>query len=392
MLIVAPLAVGKQLEQEAAQWFDSFAVYRRKDAGDRVTITNYEMVHHFDMANFCGVCLDESSILKSHTGAFRTLLIESCSVVPWRLACTATPAPNDFTELGNHSEFLGICTRGEMLAEYFVHDGGSTQDWRLKGHAVDLFWRWVCRWGAMVKRPSDVDESFSDTLYDLPPLVQLTERLDLDHTTAHEAGSLFIQTANGLNEQRKIRRDTVDQRASIAAAVANSHPDESVLIWCQYNDEADLVSSLIPDAVQVAGRHTIDQKTQRMLDFAAGKIRVLVSKPQICGFGMNFQACARQVFLGPSNSYEQTYQAIRRSWRFGQDKPVNIHTVCSPAESAILINLKRKHNDAQVMAERTLAAFRDVLREQVSASAKQWDDYDPRISMRTPSWLHRREQ
>jgi len=384
VLIVAPLAVGNQIAQDGEK-FGVPAVYRRADEGDRITVTNYEMSHHFNMADFSGVVLDESSILKSHTGKFRARLIETCASVPWRLACTATPAPNDFTELGNHSEWLGVKTRSEMLSEFFVHDGGSTQDWRVKGHAVDPFWRWVCRWGAMVKRPSDL--GYDDTAHTLPELHRYTERLELDHTEAFKAGSLFIQTAHGLNEQRKLRRATTKRRAEIAADVANRHAGDSVLIWCEYNDEANLVASLIPDAVQVAGSDTVDAKTDRMLGFADGRYRVLVSKPKICGFGMNFQRCNRQVFLGPSNSYEQTYQAIRRSWRFGQTRHVHIHTVCSNAEMAIVANLQRKHQDAGRMSERTLAAFREVMREFISAAAKQWDDYSANTPIRLPEWV-----
>jgi superfamily II DNA or RNA helicase len=384
VLIVAPLAVGHQIAKVEAVKFDIECDYVREDTGAPIVVSNYEMLHKFDLSQFAGVVLDESSILKSFTGKFRNMLIESCREVPYRLACTATPAPNDFTELGNHSEWLGVKSRTEMLAEFFVHDGGSTQDWRLKGHAVDPFWRWVCRWGAVIKRPSDL--GYDDSSHILPPLHQHLVDLPMDHREAWQAGALFHETASGLLEQRKLRRATRDERVQLTADLANS-VDRPVLIWAEYNDEADLVTRAIPDAVQVSGSDKSEDKVDRLLGFAEGRYRVLVSKVKIAGFGMNWQHCADMVFLGPSNSYEQTYQAIRRCWRFGQTRPVHVHTICSYAEQAIVRNLERKHRDATIMADRTLAAFREVMREAVHSASRQWDPYDPRTPMKHPSWL-----
>lgn len=384
VLIAAPLAVGHQIARTEAPKFGVECSYERHDTGAPIIVTNYEMLHKFDLSKFDGVVLDESSILKSFTGKFRNSLIETCQNIPYRLACTATPAPNDFTELGNHSEWLGVKSRSEMLAEFFVHDGGSTQDWRLKGHAVDPFWRWVCRWGAVIKRPSDL--GYDDSTHILPPLHQHMVDLPMDHTQAWSAGTLFHETAAGLLEQRRLRRSTRDERVRIAADVANS-TSQPVLIWAEYNDEADLVTKAIPDAVQVSGSDKMDDKVDRLIGFAEGRYRVLVSKVKIAGFGMNWQHCASMVFLGPSNSYEQTYQAIRRCWRFGQTEPVTVHTVCSFAEQSIVANLDRKHRDATIMADRTLAAFREVMRESIAAAGRQWDAYDPHTPMRHPSWL-----
>ena len=381
VLIVAPLAVAEQIEREATRWGMS-APYRRADQNDLVTITNYEMLHHFDPAAFVGVVLDESSILKSFDGKLRNLIITSFGETPYKLAGTATPAPNDFTELGNHSEFLGVKSRVEMLAEFFVHDGGSTADWRLKGHAEEAFWRWVCTWGAVVKRPSDLGHD--DDGFALPALEIVEHIVAADHAAARGAGLLFAAEARTLNEQRAVRRATLSQRVELAAGLSNG--DEQVIVWCELNEESTALARAIPGAIEVTGSDDPDVKAERMLGFASGKYRVLVSKPSICGFGMNFQRCARMVFVGASHSYEQTYQAIRRCWRFGQTRPVTVHVVRSEVDGAIIANFRRKQADAEALSREMVSRMSETLRAEVHGAKREWNAYDPRRRMKRPPW------
>jgi hypothetical protein len=342
------------------------------------------MVEHFDADRFAGVVLDESSILKSYTGATRNLLIERFAGTPYRLACTATPAPNDFTELGNHSEFLGALSRVEMLAEFFVHDGGSTQDWRLKGHATLPFWEWVASWGAVVRSPSAL--GYDDTAYRLPPLCIREHVLKVDHSTAWGAGSLFVSDARTLNDQRAVRRATMEQRCKLIADLVNDSA-EPWIVWGELNDECDLLEKLIPDAVQAAGSDELDVKRARLLGFTDGTHRVLVSKSQIAGFGMNWQHCARMAFVGPSHSYEQTYQAIRRCWRFGQTRPVDVHVVCAENEAAVVQNMRRKEADAERLAQETAALVGPAMRAAIGAVERRWNPYNPSTPMELPRWL-----
>ncbi len=310
-------------------------------------------------------------------------VLTSFADVPFRLACTATPAPNDFTELGNHSEFLGVKSRVEMLAEYFVHDGGSTQDWRLKGHAEDPFWRWVCSWGAAVKKPSDI--GFDDGAYNLPPLEMHEHIIPVDHEDAKSQGMLFAPDVRTLSDQRATRRMTMDKRVSLAAELCAG--DESALVWCELNDEADAVEALIPGAVQVKGSDSPEDKASRMLGFVDGKHRVLVSKSSICGFGMNFQMCSRMVFIGASHSYEQTYQAIRRCWRFGQKRKVDVHIIRAETEGSIVANFRRKEADAELLSAQMIALMRDTMRAEIGVAQRETNAYNPSVKMTVPTWL-----
>lgn len=382
VLVLSPLAVAHQTADEG-QRFGIDLAYRHEFAGDRITITNYERIEAFDPERFAGIVLDESSILKSYDGKTRNTIIDRFGHTPYRLACTATPAPNDHTELGNHSEFLGVKTRSEMLAEYFVHDGGSTQNWRLKGHAVEAFWRWVCTWGAVVKRPSDI--GFSDDGYDLPPLRMHEHVVRVDHSDAWSAGLLFAPTATSLNDQRAIRRSTTEQRVKIAVDLAAG--DDPVLVWCELNDEADAAERAIAGAVQVAGSDDPETKADRLLAFSRGQTRALVTKAKIAGFGMNMQRCSRMIFLGASHSYEQTYQAVRRCWRFGQTRPVDVHIIRAETEGAIVANFRRKEADAERLSEEMVSRVRASMRQEIGGTSKEWNPYNPQIEMAVPAWL-----
>jgi hypothetical protein len=347
VLILAPLAVSKQTEREGKK----FGIDVKVAASDLdikkhgIFVTNYEKIDHFDPSRFGGIVLDESSILKSFNGATRNVLIERFHDTPMKLCCTATPAPNDFMELGNHSEFLGVLTRTEMLSTFFVHDGGDTAKWRLKGHAEEEYWKWICQWAVMIRKPSDL--GYSDKGFELPPLNLIHHVV---HTKAKPEGFLFQVEAQSLIERRQVRRGSLRERAEKCAEIVATKPNEPWMVWCDLNDEGDLLTEMIPGAVQVAGKDKDADKESRMLAFSDGSIQTLVSKARIAGWGMNWQHCPNVVYAGLSDSYEAFYQTVRRFWRFGQTRQVDCHIVTSDAEGAVVRNIQRKEKDAMRMA------------------------------------------
>jgi superfamily II DNA or RNA helicase len=359
VLIAAPLAVAQQTVREGKK-FGVEVTYARKTCDSKITITNYDMLEHFNPDDYTGVVLDESSILKSYDGAFRNFIIEAFAKTPFRLACTATPAPNDYMELGNHSEFLGALSRTEMLSTFFVHDGGDTAKWRVKKHAQRDFWKWVCSWAVMMRKPSDL--GYDDNGFILPPLVIEDVVLDVAKPTD---GRLFALPALTLQERQQARSATVEERAAKVAEIVATKPREPWLIWCNLNSESHLAASLIPAATEVQGSDNRDQKEERMLGFSAGLYRVMVSKPSIAGYGMNWQHCPNVIFLGLSDSYEQFYQAIRRCWRFGQKKQVECYIVTSSQEGAVTENIKRKEKDAAKMAEEMVNNMHELNQQEV---------------------------
>lgn len=384
VLILAPLAVAQQTVREAHKFGIDGARYLRSDDGaPGIVVTNYDIFDHFDPSKFGGVVLDESSILKSFTGATRNAVITAFADTPYRLACTATPAPNDHTELGNHSEFLGVKSRTEMLAEYFVHDAAKTQDWRLKGHARREFWRWVCSWAAIVRKPSDL--GYSDDSHKLPPLEMIEHIIEADHRDAHASGNLFLSPAMTLNEQRHVRRSTIDRRVAKVKEIATC--SDQVLIWVELNDEGDAIETAIDGAVQVKGSDDREDKEAKLLSFVSGTSRVMVSKPSIFGFGLNLQCCHRMVFVGASHSYEGTYQAIRRCWRFGQARPVEVHVIRSELDDEIMRNYKRKEREAQIMGEQMAMLANEFVRAETGASRQTRTPYNPNHRMEIPKWL-----
>ena len=345
VLILAPLAVAHQTIREGQKFdIEVNACRKADDVVPGINIANYEMLHHFDPSVFGGIVLDESGILKSFTGKYRTEIIESFIATPFKLAGTATPAPNDFMELGNHAEFMGAMSRTEMLAMFFCHDGGETSQWRLKGHAEDDFWKWVASWAVCMRKPSDL--GFEDDGFILPPLNIIEHVIE---APASE-GKLFAMEALTLDDQRAAKKASMAERVEQCAALVNGDKDPW-LVWCDYNEEGDMLEKAIPDAVQVAGSDTDEHKENAMIGFHDGRHRALVSKSKIAGFGMNFQHCANVGFVGVSHSFESFYQSIRRCYRFGQKKPVNVHIFLSTAERAILKNLQRKEADAERLAE-----------------------------------------
>ena len=357
VLIFAPLAVSLQTKREGAKFgIPVHVCVTQADIQPGVNITNYEKMHHFTPDGLSGIVLDESSILKSYDGATRKALNEFAADIPYRLACTATPAPNDLVELSNHAEFLGIMKGKEILALYFTQDGNSTHKWRLKGHAREEFWKWMSQWSVAIRRPSDL--GYEDNGFSLPAL-QMHEQIVRGKAVD---GYLFPVEAQTLQERREARRDSMAERVAAAAALANDN-DEAWLIWCDLNAESEALTAAISGAVEVAGRHSDEHKIDAMTGFTEGRYRVLVTKPTIAGFGMNWQHCHNMIFVGLSDSYEQQYQAIRRCWRFGQTQPVNAHIVTADTEGAVVANIKRKEQQATAMFEsivKHMSVYTDV--------------------------------
>ena len=381
VLILAPLAVARQTGDEAARFGLSASVVRdgSEVGGSGIYVTNYDVLHRFDASVFDGVVLDESSILKDYSGKTRTAIIEAFARTPYRLACTATPAPNDHMELGNHSEFLGVMTRAEMLAMFFVHDGGETQTWRLKGHAVNDFWAWVASWAVLLRRPSDLD--YDNSGFTLPPIHRHQITVDVAHQDQAEGAQLYLFNveAKTLQERRNAKKVSLIDRVNAAAALVNSEPDEPWVVWCNLNAESEALTAAIPGAVEVTGSMPVEEKEQAMLDFAAGRVRVLVSKPSICGWGMNWQHAARMVFVGLSDSYEQIYQAERRIYRYGQQRPCHIYVVTSELEGAVVRNIDRKQADADAMAEGMVKHMAHITRANLKGTERAMMTYQTKI-------------
>jgi superfamily II DNA or RNA helicase len=383
ILVLAPLAVGPQTVREGEK-FGIEVTHRRngRKPGDRIVVTNYERLHYFDSSEFAGVVLDESSILKSYTGKYKTQLLQEFSDTPYRLACTATPAPNDYMELGNHCEFLGVMRSSEMLAAFFINDAKNVGRYRLKGYAdAGPFWQWMACWSVMIRRPSDL--GYDDGDFKLPPLNIVD--IVLDANTPMD-GFLFPLVATTMSERRSARKATIDARVGKAAELANSD-NESWLVWCDLNDESAKLTKAIDGAVEVKGSDKEEHKEQAMLDFQSGKIRVLVSKPSIAGWGMNFQHCHKMVFTGLSDSYEQYYQAVRRCWRFGQKHQVDCYIVTDQTEGAVVSNVRRKQADADAMAESMARQMSHISSGEVRNATRFVQRYEANQKMEIPEWL-----
>lgn len=381
VLILAPLAVSKQTQREGEKFGIDVNICRtQKDVINGINVTNYEKLHNFDCSAFAGIVLDESSILKSFTGKIRTEIIDSFINTPYKLACTATPAPNDYMELGNHAEFLGVMSRTEMLAMYFVHDGGDTSKWRLKGHAESKYWEWVATWAAVLKKPSDL--GYSDEGFILPELNIQTHFVESET----DEGMLVVVPAQTLQERREARKKSLEDRVQVAADLINNS-NEQWLVWCDFNAESELLSKTINYAVEVKGADSPEHKEDSMIRFATGEIKALVTKPSIAGFGMNWQNCNNMIFCGLSDSYEQFYQAVRRCWRFGQKKPVNVHIIISEKEESVLLNIKRKEEDAQKMAENMVKYTAKITAAEIHKTKRDTTEYKPDKEMIIPKWL-----
>lgn len=360
VLILAPLCVAEQTVREGAK-LDIPIQYaqRGSDCPDaKITITNYERLDAFDPGDYAGVVLDESSILKSFDGKTRAKLIDTFTRTRYRLCCTATPSPNDISELANHSEFLGLVTRAEFLASWFVHDDTG---WRMKGHAVDPFYRWMASWAIALRKPSDI--GYDDTGYILPPL-----RIH-EHVVegSGDGESLFPELGlKGIGGRQKARRGSLEARLDCAVNIIDEW-GASWLAWCGLNTESEGLARVLPNAIEVSGGDSYAEKVSAIQSFLNGTSRVLVTKPKIAGFGLNLQMCSKMIFVGLSDSYETYYQCIRRCWRFGQTSPVDVHIVVSDAERGIVENVRQKEAKADAMAHGLLAHMREFEREELAS-------------------------
>ena len=384
ILHLAPLAVSSQMAREADKFgIPARVVASQSDCGPGTNITNYQKLDHFDLSRFGGVILDESSILKNTDGHYRTKLIEACQSIPFRLAATATPAPNDFMELGNHAEFLGVMKYTDMLATFFVHDGGDTQKWRLKGHAENEFWKWMASWSVMLRKPSDL--GYPNDGYDLPPLRFVQHTVASDYAPNADTGFLFPMQAETLQERIAARRSTVAERVQLAASITPT--DRPFVWWCNLNAESEMLAKAIPGAVETKGSDPDDVKERKLRDFSEGRTRVLVTKAGVAGFGMNWQHCADTGFVGLNDSFEQFYQAVRRFWRFGQSQPVTAHIIASELEGATVANIKRKEADAERMAAAMVMHMADLSSDAVRGSVRDVPDYNPQIPVQLPAFV-----
>jgi len=371
VLVLAPLAVSEQTIEQGSTFGIEVKRVPHSGAIDSpgVWITNYERMDAIDFSELHGLVLDESSILKAHDGKTRQHIITSAQGVPYRLSCTATPSPNDFEELGNQCEFLGVMTRTEMLATYFVNDTGDTGTWRLKGWGASKFWEWMGSWAVVLRNPSDL--GFDGSKYILP------EPEYVEHVIQTEAieGDLFSRPAMTMTERRKAQRDSIEARCKALADVVNADTSEPWLIWCHLNDEAELLAELIPGAVNVQGSDKAEYKAEQMMKFSSGELRVLISKPKICGFGMNWQHCARMAFVGLDDSFEKFYQAVRRCYRFGQKRNVQVHMFTAENEGQILANLKRKEVQHHEMSANMIEHMKDIMNKELAGQENIVDEY-----------------
>ena len=359
VLILSPLAVSSQTELEA----EKFGIVAKKIENNEqvingINIINYEKLHKIDTEQFIGVVLDESSILKAFTGKESMLLIKTFNKTPYKLSCSATPSPNDYTEIGTQAEFLNVCEKREMLSLFFINDASSGIGWRLKGHSEEEFYKWISNWAILLKNPSNL--GFDGDKFILPELNMKNIILE----SKVDDGFLFgVTTAKTLSERRIARKEALPDKIQKIKEIIEQNKDEKFLIWCNYNDESELLKKAISNGYEIKGSDTDEHKSYGMIEFAKGNIDCLISKPSICGFGMNWQVCHNIIFCGLSDSFEQFYQAIRRCYRFGQEKQVNVYIVISEKELSILDNIKEKENKHQKMSINMINIVSEKLKE-----------------------------
>jgi superfamily II DNA or RNA helicase len=389
VLMLAPLAVGPQHAREAARLGIDAIVIRHgmEVTTPRIYIINYDRLDKIDETRFAGVILDESSILKSFTGATTRALIGMFANTPYRLACTATPAPNDHMELGQHSQFLGVMDSNEMLARWFIADQQNMGKYRVKKAGANPFWQWVASWARCVSKPSDL--GFSDEGFILPELVTHRHEIIADISIATGAerdgqARLFRipeMSATSIHQEKRITRDA---RAEKIAVAMDAERDQTWIVWCDTNDEADAMLALCPssETVEVRGSQSPDEKEEKLVAFSEGRSRIIITKSSIAGFGLNWQHCARQSFVGLSFSYESYYQAVRRSWRFGQNRPVHVHIACADTERSIYDTVTRKAGDHERMKTQMSAAMARAV-----GISKVYDPYIPSHKTGLPVWM-----
>lgn len=387
VLILAPLAVAHQTVGEGRKFGGLAARYVRSQeeadqAPESIIVTNYDMLKAFDPAKFTGVVLDESSILKAFTGATKRMILSAFERTPYKLACTATPAPNDHLELGNHADFLNVMASNEMISRWFINDTMSAGSYRLKGHAEHDFWRWVASWSVCISKPGDL--GYPNDGFDIPELRLHSELVAVDNSRAFKQGRLFIDGTQSATAMWAEKRETAPARCARAREIVGGS-NEAWVIWCDTNDEADQLVELFPDAVEVRGSDSIAAKEERLTAFSEGRAQKIVTKSDIAGFGLNWQHCHNQVFVGVTYSFEKTYQALRRSWRFGQNHPVDAYMIYAESEGNILKTIQEKQAAHRAMQE---AMSRAMKESGLSAQGRrELIQYDPRVPMCTPRWL-----
>lgn len=384
VLILAPLAVSEQTWRESTKFgINSRVVTDASDVSDpMIYITNYEKLDKFDCSVFSGVVLDESSILKGIQGKMRKQITECFISTPYKLSCTATPSPNDFMELGTQSEFLGIMSQVEMLAMFFIHDGGETSKWRLKGHGKVKFWQWLATWSIYISSPYDL--GFDGEEYELGEIEYHSHEIRTD-----PVDDLFVVPAQGLMDRNKARKDTIIERCKKAAEIVNNS-DENFVLWCHLNAESEMLAEMIDGSVEVKGSTKPDIKVSRMIDFADNKIKCLITKPKVAGFGMNWQSTRNCIFVGLSDSFEQYYQAIRRQWRFGQAKKVNVHIISADVEGAVVANIKRKEKQNHEISSEMVKYMSEITKQEIKGSVAEKMVYEP-LAIQMPEWLKQNE-
>ena len=335
------------------------------------------MLKNFKPDSFSGIVLDESSILKGMDGKTRKFITGFAKNIPYRLSCTATPSPNDFMELGTQSEFLGIMSQVEMLATFFIHDGGDTSKWRLKGHARKRFWEWLSTWAIVIRSPSDL--GYESEGYDLPEL-----RMHEHIVETTPTDDLFVSIAQGLQERNQARRQSVSDRCTKAAEIMTGW--DCGIAWCNLNDESEMISKL-SGSQEITGSMNPDIKEKKIIGFTNQDINMITTKPKIAGFGLNWQHCNKMVFVGLSDSFESFYQAVRRCWRFGQTKPVDVHIVISDREGAVLDNIIRKQKQHDQMAIEMAGIMRDLTIAEIKGATVEKASYQPQDKMTIPGFL-----
>lgn len=383
VLILAPLAVSEQTKREGVKFGIEVTVCRtQQDVKRGVNIANYEMMQHFDAGEFGGIVLDESSILKAYMGKTKRMLVEKFAEVPYKLACTATPAPNDLMELLNHAEYLGIMRSSEALSIWFIADQTNSGTYRLKGHAEEDFWLWVSGWAVCLDKPSDL--GYHDTGYNLPQLIEKNRVIQISEI-ADDFSEGFLRNINmSATGFYREKRRTLKERVAASAEIANA-TEEPCLVWCLMNEESAALQRAIPDAVEITGSDSAQAKEKAALDFIDGKVRVLISKPSIFGFGLNFQHCHRAIFCGMDYSYEGYYQAVRRLYRFGQEQDVIIHRVIGSTELQILRAQERKAAQQAHIHGGIITAMREA-----QANSRQGERFALNTEPQTtvfPHWL-----
>lgn len=390
VLILSPLAVAHQTVKEGEKLgIEVRYVREQSEIGDtQIVITNYDRLHLFNYSEFVGVVLDESSLLKSFGGKTKQLLISAFNATPYKLCCTATPAPNDHVELGNHAEFLGIKKQTEMLATWFVNDAADTGTWQLKKHAAKDFWRWLTSWAVCMSKPGDLGEEYDMPSFILPPLELHEVRLMAAQASIDRAwseGMLIPSDSPSSTGMHKVKRESLDERVAEARRIINEHPDELFIIWCDTDYEADALIEAVPEAIEVRGSQKAELKEKLLNKFSDDEARMIITKPDLAGFGLNWQHCPNQIMVGVSYSFEKFYQAIRRSYRFGQKQTVNVWMIYAETEGNIMVVLKHKQDEFKRMqtamnkAVQEHGLFRDAGKLSINGNGER--------DMIIPSWL-----